>query len=169
PPRALPAYSRLALSCWVALAVTGVYLSYRQSGELAAVPDTGFGRMLLIKAALAIGIVTLAYFSRQAVARGRSVRRTVAAEAILAVVVLGVTASLVNAAPARVAYAPPFNANVAWNHGGKLQVHMVPAKQGDNVLDIYLVTRNGTLFDAPEVDARLFPPGGGSVGPLKVN
>ena len=173
PAPALPRFSRLALICFGALAVTGVYLSWRQSGELAALPATGFGRLLLIKSAVVAAIAGLAFFSRRGVGRGRSVRRTVAAESVLAVGVLGVTATLVNAAPARVAYAPPFDATVPAHGGplagGKIQVHMEPAKQGENVLDVYLVMRDGSLFPAPELGARMLPPGGGGVGPLKVS
>ena len=69
-PVAVARFSRLALACFVALGITGVYLSYRQSGELPALPATGFGRLLLIKSAVVLGIVGLAYFSRRAVQRG---------------------------------------------------------------------------------------------------
>ena len=111
-------FSRLALPCFVALGITGVYLSYRQSGELPALPATGFGRLLLVKSAIVLGIVGLAYFSRRAVRRGgpdlaHSLKRTVTGEAILGVGVLGLTAALVNSAPARVSYAPPFAKSIA--------------------------------------------------------
>ncbi len=46
---ALPRFSRLALGCFVALGVTGVYLAWRQAGELGALPATEFGRLLLVK------------------------------------------------------------------------------------------------------------------------
>jgi copper transport protein len=174
-PVAVGRFSRLALICFVALGVTGVYLAYRQSGELPAIPNTGFGRLLLVKSAIVLGIVGLAYFSRRAVQRGApgSIRRTVAGEAILGVGVLGVTAALVNAAPARVSYAPPFDATVAAPadsgplRGGHVQVHMEPAKEGQNVTDVYLVQRGGALYSAPEINARMVPPSAG-VGALKV-
>ena len=53
------------------------------------------------------------------------------AEAVLGVVVLGVTATLVNAAPARVSYATPVDVTVAGRpRAGRVQVHVDPAKQG---------------------------------------
>ena len=65
--RSLPRFSRLALGCFVVLGVTGVYLAWRQSGELAALPATEFGRLLLIKSAIVLVIVGLAALSRRAV------------------------------------------------------------------------------------------------------
>ena len=60
-------FSRVAVVCWAVLAVSGVYLAYRQTGELGALPHTLFGRLLLVKTAVALGILALAYFSRRAV------------------------------------------------------------------------------------------------------
>ena len=54
-------------------------------------------------------------------------------------VVLGVTAGLVNAAPARVSYTKPVDVTVPGVDGGRVQVRVDPAKQGQNVADIYLV------------------------------
>ena len=93
-------FSRLAVVCWAVLALSGVYLAYRQTGELGALPHTVFGRLLLVKTAVAVGILALAYFSRRAVMRGTGARGTVAGEAILGVATLAVTAVLVNAEPA---------------------------------------------------------------------
>jgi copper transport protein len=170
----VPRFSRMALLCFGVLGVTGVYLTWRQAGELAALPATQFGRLLLIKSAIVLLIIGLAALSRRAVQDGgadlgRRLRRTVVVEAVLGVVVLGVTASLVNAAPARVKYAPPYDITVAGPVGGKVQVHVVPAKQGQNVTDVYLVQRDGRLLDPPEVSARLKPPSSTKdLGPLPV-
>ena len=51
-PRSSPSSrgsARLALVCFAVLGATGIYLAWRQSGELAALPATEFGRLLLIK------------------------------------------------------------------------------------------------------------------------
>ncbi len=160
-------FSRLAVVCWGALAVSGVYLAYRQSGELGALPHTVFGRLLLVKAAAAVAIVALAYFSRRAVLRGATPRRTVMGETFLGVATLGVTAALVNTAPARVAYVDPIDTTVSGPGGGTVEVNIDPAKQGENVADVYLVQRNGSLRQVPELTARLLPSDGSS-GPLNV-
>lgn len=161
-------FSGLALACFVVLGVTGVYLAWRQSGTPAALPATGFGRLLLVKTGIVLAIVGLAALSRRAVARGGSVRRTVLAEAVLGVVVLGVTAALVNAAPARVAYVDPVDVTVPGVDGGQVQVHVTPAKQGENVADVYLVAPGGRLIIPPEVTARLVAPAGQDLAPLPV-
>jgi hypothetical protein len=43
-----------------------------------------------------------------------------------------------------------------------------PAKQGENVADVYLVRRNGALQQVPELTARLLPKDGSS-GPINVS
>jgi len=168
PKPVVARFSPLALGCFVVLGVTGLYLAWRQSGTPAALPATGFGRLLLIKTGIVVVIVGLAALSRRAVARGGSVRRTVLAEAALGVAVLGVTAALVNAAPARVAYVDPVDVTVPGIDGGKVQVHVTPAKQGENVADLYLVAPGGRLTIPPEVTARLHAPEGDDLAPLPV-
>ena len=160
-------FSRLALGCFGVLAVSGVYLAYRQSGELGALPGTVFGRLLLVKAAIVLAIVGLAWFSRQAVLRGGTPRRTVAGETFLGIATLGVTAALVNTAPARVAYVDPVDKTLSGPAGMTVEVKVNPAKQGENVADVYLVRRNGSLQQVPELTARLVPANGRS-GPLEV-
>jgi copper transport protein len=129
-----------------------VYLAWRQAGELAALPATEFGRLLLIKSAIVLAVVALAALSRRAVPR---LARTVFAEVVLGVAVLGVTAGLVNAAPARVSYSKPIAVKVKGVNGGTVEVKVDPAKQGQNVADIYLVQPDGRLFIPPELEVRL--------------
>jgi copper transport protein len=149
---ALPRFSRVALGCFVALGVTGVYLAWRQAGELGALPATEFGRLLLVKSAIVLAVIALASVSRRAVPR---LARTVFAEVVLGVVILGVTAGLVNAAPARVTYTKPIAVTVKGVQGGKAEVRVAPAKQGQNVADFYLVQPDGRLFIPPEFEVRL--------------
>jgi copper transport protein len=160
-------FSRVAMVCWAVLAVTGVYLTYRQSGEVGAVLHTLFGRLLLVKTAVAVLILGLAYYSRRAVMRGTGPRATVAGETILGVAMLAVTAVLVNAEPARVAYVDPIDTTLSAAEGMSVELKINPAKQGENVADVYLLQRDGALQQVPELTARLLPEGGGS-GPLDV-
>jgi len=155
-------FSKVAVGCWAVLAVSGVYLAYRQTGELGALPHTLFGRLLLVKTAVALGILALAYYSRRAVMRGTGPRATVAGETILGVATLAVTAVLVNAEPARVAYVDPIDTTLNASGGMAVELKVNPAKQGENVTDVYLMRRNGALQQVPELTARLLPEGGGS-------
>ena len=158
-------FSRVALACFGALGVTGVYLAYRQSGELGALPATVFGRLLLVKTGVVIAILALAYFSRRAVQRRSTPRRTVAGEAFLGIAVLGLTAVLVNTAPARVDYVDPIHTTVAGPGGRTVEIRVDPAKQGENVADVYLMS-GGKLIEVPELTARLRPKDGSS-GPAR--
>jgi copper transport protein len=149
-----------------------VYLAWRQVGAFTALPATDFGTLLLLKGGIVAAIVALAALSRRAVRRGgddlgRVLRRSVAGEAFLGVAALGVTATLVNTPPARVAYVDPVNATVAGPGGARVQVRLTPAKQGANVLDVHLVARDGSRLLVPELTARLVPDG--SAGPLSVD
>ncbi|MEU6056528.1 copper resistance protein CopC [Streptomyces sp. NPDC047097] len=58
-------FSRLAFGSVVALAVTGVYQSWRQVGSWSALTGTAYGRLLVIKVALVAVLVGLAWFSRR--------------------------------------------------------------------------------------------------------
>jgi copper transport protein len=156
-------FSRLAGACWAVLAVSGVYLAYRQTGELGALPETLFGRLVLVKTAVAIGVLALAYSSRRALRRSTNLRFSVAGESLLGVAMLAVTAVLVNAEPARVAYVDPVDTTLTAG-GMSVELKINPAKQGENVADVYLLRRDGALQRVPEVTARLVPEDRGAAG-----
>ncbi|GAA4562977.1 copper resistance CopC/CopD family protein [Planotetraspora kaengkrachanensis] len=182
---ALPRFSTLAQICFAVIAVTGVYLAWRQVGTLGALGGTGFGQLLLGKLAAVLAVVGLAAGARRFVRRRgrdplgldaapytavRRLRRSVAGEVVLGVAVVSITAVLVNTAPARTSYAPPVHATVpiptgvadaagpaAGLGGGSLEVKIEPAKLGSNVVDIYITGRNGSLVAVPEVSGALEP------------
>ncbi|MEU6488267.1 copper resistance protein CopC [Streptomyces sp. NPDC046887] len=58
-------FSRLAFGSVVALAVTGVYQSWRQVGTWSALTGTAYGRLLVLKVVLVAALVGLAWFSRR--------------------------------------------------------------------------------------------------------
>ena len=62
-------FSRLAFWCVVALIATGVFAAWRDVRHLAALRETDFGRILLVKVALFVVLVAVAGFSREIVAR----------------------------------------------------------------------------------------------------
>ncbi|GAA1313475.1 transport integral membrane protein [Planotetraspora silvatica] len=180
---ALPRFSTLAQICFAVIAVTGVYLAWRQVGTWGALGGTGFGRLLLGKLAAVLAVVGLAAGARRFVRRRgrdslgldtapytavRRLRRSVAGEVVLGVAVVSITAVLVNTAPARTSYAPPVHTTVplptavadavgpgAGLGGGSVEVKIEPAKPGSNVADIYITGRNGSLFAVPEVSGAL--------------
>ncbi|GAB3149369.1 copper resistance CopC/CopD family protein [Microbispora hainanensis] len=180
---ALPRFSRLALLCFAVIAVTGLYLSWRQVGTWGALGATGFGRLLLVKLAVVLGVLALASGSRRFVQRRdrarrtpldsgagvRRLRRSVAGEVVLGIVVVSITAVLVDTAPARTSYAPPVDTTVPFPiagavnasgpygglRGGSIQVKIEPARPGGNTADIYLTGRDGRLVPVPEISGAL--------------
>ncbi|MEW1548193.1 copper resistance CopC/CopD family protein [Streptomyces tsukubensis] len=68
-PAAVRRFSTVAFVCVVALAVTGLYQSWRQVGSWSALTGTEYGRLLLAKAALVAVLVVIARFSRRWTAR----------------------------------------------------------------------------------------------------
>lgn len=163
------------------IAVTGLYLSWRQVGTWGALGATGFGRLLLVKLAIVLGVLALASGSRRFVQRRdrarrtpqdpaaavRRLRRSVAGEVVLGIVVVSVTAVLVDTAPARTSYAPPVDTTVPFPaavnasgpygglRGGSIQVKIEPARPGGNTADIYLTGRDGRLVAVPEISGAL--------------
>ncbi|TYB98805.1 hypothetical protein FXF53_16990 [Micromonospora sp. WP24] len=180
---ALPRFSGLAQVCFAVIAVTGVYLSWRQVGSWAALGATDFGRLLLGKLAVVLAVVTLAAGARRFVRRRgreplgldaapaaavRRLRRSVVGEILLGVTVVSITAVLVNTVPARTSYAPPVHTTVpvpaaaaesaAGLRDASVEVNIEPARSGNNVADIYLTGPDGSLVAVPEISGRLESP-----------
>ena len=74
----LPTFSRVAFICVLVIAVTGTYQAWRESGTVAAITTTTYGRLVLLKAALFIGLLLLGNLSRLAIQR-RYIRQTLPA------------------------------------------------------------------------------------------
>ncbi|MFK8847929.1 copper resistance protein CopC [Streptomyces sp. Ac-502] len=62
-------FSRLAFGSVLVVVATGVYQSWRQVGTWQALTDTSYGKLLLVKAALVVVLVGVAWFSRRWTAR----------------------------------------------------------------------------------------------------
>ncbi|KJK42594.1 hypothetical protein UK23_36455 [Lentzea aerocolonigenes] len=104
----LPRYSRLAMVSVAVLTAAGAVLAWRLVGSLNALLHTGYGQLLLTKLALFAALLVLGFASKTWVDRRLHVAATtrglalsVTAEAVLAVVVLGVAAFLVTTGPGR--------------------------------------------------------------------
>jgi copper transport protein len=174
---ALPRFSGLAQVCFATIAVTGLYLTWREVGAFGALVGTGYGRLLLVKFGVVLAIVALASRGRRFARRYASgpreaapagalgrLRLSVAAEIAFGIGVLSLATVLVDTAPARTTYAPPVHEKVAvpataGTHtgldGGHVEVKLTPARRGPNVADVYLVAEDGSLVDVPEVSGRL--------------
>lgn len=94
-------FSTLAAWAVVALVVSGSFASWRQLGNVARLVETDYGRLLSAKLILVGVLVALGALSRRAVRRRMPERlgRSVAVEALVAVAVLALTATLIGSAP----------------------------------------------------------------------
>jgi copper transport protein len=196
-PEALTAvarrFSTYAFGAVVVVVGTGVVQSLRLVGSWYALFDTVYGRTLVVKVSLVVVLVALGAMSRRLVLgrwttasasssspdgsdhfhRGslhtevRSLRRSVLAELTVALLVLAVTALLVNAVPAKQAAAQPFARSFSVL-GVQVNAIVAPAKAGPgNQVHFYVLGRLGQPRAVPELDAAISLRSDG-IGPLAI-
>ena len=145
----LPIFSRVALACVATLAVTGTIQAWREIGSIDAITQTLYGKLVLIKVALFLGLVGLGYFARRAVqARGHGatmltrLKRTLLTEVTVGALVLAATGVLIAQPPGSVALAAergkPRTATVAVSATSTAQVEVDPGVHGDVQIAIQL-------------------------------
>jgi copper transport protein len=205
---AVPRFSRLALICVGVLAITGIFQAWRQVGTLSALSGTTYGTLLLAKVGLVALLIGLGWFARKWARRHygfpvvtvtdkrrarrgppqdeiQRFRRSVAVEAGLAALVLGVTAVLVSVEPAAAqvaresatsqapAYTGPVSVVLPFDAGGgeagrgRLAATVLPGKVGPNEIHLSVVDVQMAPKDVPEVRADLRLPDKG-LGPIPV-
>ena len=174
----VPRFSRLAMAAVAAILVTGLFQGWREVGSKDALTSTTYGRLLVVKFVLFGLLVGLGALSRRWVhARYRVpalrlspgpgaaaldqdaetvglLRRTVAAETVVAVFVLVVTSLLVAAEPARSALSRPFSAELVTDEL-LIDVTVDPAKAGPTDFHFYTLTPAGAVADVEEFSASL--------------
>ncbi|WP_264030814.1 FixH family protein [Cellulosimicrobium sp. SH8] len=187
-----------ALGAWVvlALAVTGTVLGWRILGTLDALVSTTYGQTLLVKVGVALCLVGIAAWNRYRLvpalagddgpgghgarqvggtagaAARRRLGRTVAAEALLLVLVLVVTGVLVSRSPvitadpsAEEATTPAVEV-VEELGDGTLHARVTPGRVGVNALEIELLDADGQPLEpvaVPELSTTLADP---ALGPF---
>jgi copper transport protein len=104
----LPVWSRWAALAVVWLVGAGMVQAVVQVGSVGALWSTGYGRILLAKVAILAGVLVAAAFARRLVHRAQlgtggvaQLRRTVGTEVAATVLVLGLSAVLVQVTPGR--------------------------------------------------------------------
>jgi copper transport protein len=164
-------FSPVAFTSVAVIVVTGVFASWRQVGfSRDAFTDTTFGRLLLVKVAVFIGLLALAAWSRRIVRarrpatlsaavatesttqtqpqsapadpKVRNLRWSVIGELVFGIAVLVITAMLVNAQPARSALALPLSTEIR-TPNMLIDVTIDPAQAGPAVIHIYTLTPSG--------------------------
>ncbi|MDP9817672.1 copper resistance CopC/CopD family protein [Spirilliplanes yamanashiensis] len=167
-PRALgvilPAWSRWAQLAVVWLVGGGLVQAVIEVGAPGNLVGTGYGRLLLAKTALLVGVLAAAAYARRLVARRavvttgpRRIRRAVGAEVAATTVVLALSSVLVQATPGRVDAAEAAAAAGAGTSGTltsalyTLQFDIYPVQLGENnTVHAFVYTADGTPLPAEE-------------------
>lgn len=167
-------YSDVALVAIAAVVASGLVRSWVEVRSLGALDET-YGLVLLAKVGVFVPIVVAGYVNNRilkpklnadAASAWRTLRRTVTAEVVLAAAVLGLTALLVNLAPARVSAGTegPFVTNV---HVGAYHLNLIvdPNEVGENQIHLTATTATGAPAPA-EAMTVLFRMPDQDIGPL---
>ncbi|GAA2521433.1 copper resistance CopC/CopD family protein [Winogradskya humida] len=175
----LPIWSRWAATAVAALIVAGSVQALIEVASFKGLYDSTYGRLILVKIALAAVVIGVAAYSRKLVRNRsaetgpRTLRRVVLAELAVTAVVLGVTAALVQIPPPRTAAAAETatttttvtqtvaDANVS------LQVDVFPATVGNNSLHLYAYTLDNKPLPVVEWTATAALPAKG-IEPIEV-
>ena len=175
-------FSPLALASVAVLLASGTYQSILYLESLGDLTGSAFGRAILIKIGLIVGLIVLGALNmRRNLPRleslavegappggaGRVLRRAVRAEVALIVVVLGVTAALTSYPPPGAEAAGPFSASTELGPA-QLDLTANPGAAGANEIHLYLFdARDGTQWDrAKELTVQLRLPEK-EIGPLE--
>lgn len=169
--RLLPVWSRWAALAVVWLVAGGVVQAVVQVGSIGALYQTGYGRLLLGKVAILAATLSAAWYARRLVARRQvpeqgpaRLRRTVGIEVAATVVVLGLSAVLVQVNPAR---SQSVDQGAVRDQGVSqtltcplftLQFNIYPVQVGeDNTIHAFVYTPAGAPLPAQEwtVSSRL--------------
>jgi copper transport protein len=159
----LPRFSAAILPVFLLLLASGAVLAVVQLGSIGAILDTAYGGVLAMKLMLVAAICLLAAWNRRALtpallydppAGAAWLRRSIAAEALLAILILAV-AGLWRFTPPPRTLVPPRPAPLAMHiHGERVMadITVTPGRAGPNDLAIVLQTGSFTPFVAQEVN-----------------
>ena len=161
-------FSRQAGFAVAAVAATGSFALWRQAGSLEALRTTPAGTLLLGKIGIVALLVLLGAKNRRALAGAdaspgaavRAVRRTVGVEVVGMAAVIGVTALVVNLAPARDVVSRPIALTVE-TASGLVDITVDPAKRGNNELHPYALSNEGASRPVEAISATLSNAGAG--------
>lgn len=164
--QALARFSTMAGGMLLAVAATGTFLGWRILGSWGGLVQTTYGWLLLGKVAIALVVAAIGGWNRwrtlpavEAAAgfgdrerAAAAVTRTVRVEAVLLVVLLGLTGVLVNQSPRPAPVTPtPGATGVGTATAGDLRVLAVmdPRRTGSNTLLVQVQDAAGEPYDPP--------------------
>ncbi|MBM0278323.1 copper resistance CopC/CopD family protein [Micromonospora tarensis] len=170
----LPIWSRWAALAVSALLLAGTVQALIEVATPQALFNTTYGRLLLAKIGLFALVIAVAAYSRQLVRsrvaeqRPAPVRRAVWVELAVTVVVLGLSATLVQTTPARTAVAEPSGGVEAGQFSTTLsnslftmQIELSPAERGNNSVHLYAYSKDNLPLPVKEWKATAALPSAG--------
>jgi copper transport protein len=149
-------FSAIATVMIPVIVVSGSVQTLELAGGIDDLTATRWGRTLLVKLAVVTVLLTIGGVSRWLLRNVSvaSLRRTVMAEAVLGVVVLGVAASLVSLPPRPLDQGEIFSASLA-QAGVLVDVTLTPGRTGDNQVHLVLSPPGGSLTPVSNATARM--------------
>ena len=170
-------FSTVAMFAAVVVVASGTAQSLRQLDTWSEVTGTDFGKTLIVKVALVVVLLVLAFTSRRSVSSQHPrLGRVVAAEVAATVLILGVTGLLAGSSPVKADPRPSEQGTIEQPGGGTVEVEqgdrvatvaVSPGTAGSNEIDVSVFNRvdRGELPDELTVE---IAPADGSVGALDV-
>lgn len=170
-------FSTMATAAIIVVSVAGFALGWAEVRALRALWSTGYGVTLIIKAALAGVILLIGGYNRRRLvpsirAAGTGawtkLRSTVLVEVIGLLLVLAVTAVLVNLIPAREAagVTGPLSVRSDLGESHLVDITVDPNRAGRNEMHIYVFSDDGRPADAEEITVGLTMPEN-NIGPIE--
>ncbi|MEI8238514.1 MAG: copper resistance protein CopC [Actinomycetota bacterium] len=149
-------FSFAAAICVPVIVGTGLLQTWKLAGTLDDVTATTWGRLLLSKVVLVVAMVAIGGVSRWLLLNAGTVgiRRTVVAEAIIGVVVIGLAAAMVAQAPRVAIPSRPYSKQLTSN-GVIASVTISPGSVGHNEVHIFITPPGGSLRPVTDVKARV--------------
>ena len=178
----LTRFSGLAAALLVALVATGSLLAWRVVGSWAALAETTYGRLLLLKIAVAGIAVLIGAWNRYALlprvqdrprrdkpaGEAAVVRRTTMAEASVLVVVLLLTGVLVDRSPEADAVAARQDVRTAMLGALKVEARMSSLTTGPTTVTIETRDATGEPIEGLEAPEAAFSSGEVDLGPMEL-
>ena len=152
-------FSLAASICVPVIVATGVAQALQLAGGLDDITSTDWGRLLLTKLTIVVVLLAVAGVSRWLLRHDGAVsmRRTVIAEALLGLVVIGITAGMVTLPPEPAVAARPFAVDLSV--GGVIAIISIgPGSVGGNEVHITMTPPGGSITPVVSASARVSLP-----------
>ncbi len=152
-------FSLAASICVPIIVVTGVAQTLQLAGGLDDITVTDWGRLLLVKVTLVVGLLAIAGVSRWLLHHdgAASTRRTVTAEFIIGVLVIGLAAGMVGLPPVPPVASKLFDTQLT-SAGLIATVSLGPGTVGGNEVHITITPPGGSITPVVGVTARVSLP-----------